>query len=204
MNDLILSEEQREALQEIANIGMGKAGRSIAAVFDEFVQLSIPRVKVTHAKELPAAVASLINEIEVTAVRQGFLGKLRGEAIVAYGMQGCRDLAELMGYEVVFEDGEEQELLLDVTNVIVGACLGGIAEQLRTEISFSAPSVLAKHVSPRNLLGTGRSLKDTVALLVEVNFKLERRSFSCNLLVLMPEDELETVRDALDTFIAEL
>ena len=42
----MLSQDQKDALQEIANIGMGQAGASIARVLDEFVQLSIPRILV--------------------------------------------------------------------------------------------------------------------------------------------------------------
>lgn len=199
----LLTEEQNEALQEIANIGMGRAGRSIAGVFDEFVELSVPRVREAGLDRLPAAVADLIPDETLTAVRQGFFGRVRGEAIVVFGITGCQDLAGLMGYGSALEAGEEDELLLDVSNVIVSACLGGIAEQLNADVCFSAPSVLASHVPPAGLFDrTPSAPADTGALIVEVNFRLERHSFACSLLMMLPADGVGAIRRALDDFLA--
>ncbi|WP_018409797.1 hypothetical protein [Methyloversatilis thermotolerans] len=203
MNAALLTEEQNEALQEIANIGMGRAGRSIAGVFDEFVELSVPRVREARLDSLTEAVAGLIPEETLTAVRQGFFGRVRGEVIVVFGMNGCRDLAGLMGYGDSLVAADEDELLLDVANVIVSACLGGIAEQLSTELSVSAPSVLASHVPPAGLFGATREAPDgSGALIVEVNFRLERHSFACSLLMMLPADGVGAIRQALDDFLA--
>ena len=67
----MLSQDQKDALQEIANIGMGQAGASIARVLDEFVQLSIPRILVVPPQEVPAALASAVGDRTVSAVRHG-------------------------------------------------------------------------------------------------------------------------------------
>lgn len=48
--ELMLTEDQKEALREIANIGMGQAGSTIAQVLGEFVQLSIPRILIVPPK----------------------------------------------------------------------------------------------------------------------------------------------------------
>lgn len=203
MNLNLLNADQNEALQEIANIGMGRAGRSIAGVFDEFVELSVPRVREASLERLPHAVAGLIPGERLTAVRQAFFGRVRGEAIIVFGMAGCRDLAGLMGYGAQLSDGEEDELLLDVSNVIVSACLGGIAEQLRADVSFSAPSVLASHASSDALFEHTRAAPEgSGALIVEVNFRLERRSFACSLLMMLPVDGMAAIRLALDDFLA--
>lgn len=199
----LLNSDQNEALQEIANIGMGRAGQSIAGVFDEFVELSVPRVREAELVQLHHAVADLIPDKRLTAVRQAFFGRVRGEAIVVFGMSGCRDLAGLMGYGSELSEGEEDELLLDVSNVIVSACLGGIAEQLKADVSFSAPSVLASHASPDMLFEHTRNAPDgSGALIVEVNFKLERHGFACSLLMMLPLDGVAAIREALDDFLA--
>lgn len=200
MSAAILSEEQRDALQEVANIGMGQAGASIATILDEFVQLSIPRILILRPEEIGEAIGTAVGGGAVSAVRQAFHGHLRGEAIVIYGHQRCNDLAELMGYEADLDPATEHELLLDVTNVLVGACLGGIAEQLKTDVGFSAPSVAADRVSAADLI-RAEEVKSTCALFLEVNFKLEQRSFACHLIMLMPEAEIVSVGAAVDRFI---
>lgn len=201
MSTRVLTDNQREALQEIANIGMGQAGQSIAAVFDEFIELSVPRVREAAIDDLAQAVASLIPDQRVSAVRQAFLGKFCGEAIVAYDASGCRDLAELMGYVGRLQSAEEAELLLDVSNVIVSACLGGVARLLNSKVSFSAPSILARNVPPCELIEIRDGAIASLALIVEVNFKLERHCFSCSLLVLMPDAQIDVLVAALDAFL---
>lgn len=199
----MLTDEQREALQEIANIGMGQAGESIARALDEFVHLSIPRVLILAPADCAAALGKTVGAGNVSAVRQAFHSQMRGEAIVIFGSGRCNGLADLMGYDEALDSAAETELLLDMTNLLVGACLGGIAAQLRADIGFSAPSLMANGV-PVDILLSARDVPWEHALLVEVNFRLDRRSFACHLLMLMPESEIRTVAAALDRFLESL
>ncbi|MBI2309175.1 MAG: chemotaxis protein CheC [Rhodocyclales bacterium] len=200
MNAPLLTQDQKDALQEIANIGMGQAGASIAKVLDEFVQLSIPRVLFVPPEEIPVALALTIGEGQVSSVRQAFHGSMRGEALLVYGDQRCNDLADLMGYDGKLDHASELELLLDVSNVLAGACLGEIAKQLGMTIGFSAPSLMADAVPLESLL-QAEALPWKTALLVEVNFRLEQRSFACHLVMLMPENEVAALAAALDRFL---
>lgn len=204
-----LSEDQRDALQELTNIAMGQAGSSLATLLDEFVDLSIPRIRVLQLAEAPSALAELVGpKAEVSAVRQSFQGYLRGEAIVIFTEPGCHVLADLLGYEELV-DGDDTELLLDVANVLTGACLGGMVEQIRgfmpasgaMELSFSMPSVMARQVSAAKLLDPERA-GWSHALLMEVNFTLKSRNFVAHLIMLMPEDGIRKLQQIVDEFIA--
>ncbi len=197
----MLNQEQQEALQEIVNIGMGQAGASIAQVLDHFVQLSIPRILALRPEDLGAALTRTVGAGQVSAVRQAFHSRVRGEAIAIYGGQRCDDLADLMGYEGMPDHATKLELLLDVSNILIGACLRGIAEQLSSEISFSAPSLLADGVPVERLLCIEEASWDN-ALLLEVNFSLEQRSFACHLVMLMTEGEVDILAAGLDHFLA--
>lgn len=203
-----LSEDQRDALQEITNIAMGQAASSLAGLLDTFVNLSVPRINIVDVKQLPDSINELVGrETDVTAVRQSFHGYLRGEAIVIYGHEGCKDLADLMGYDEELDRSAELELLLDVSNVLVGACLGGMLEQLKSvsehnsgELSFSAPSMMAENVPPDAVINVS-NLTWTHALLMEVNFSLESYNFISHLIMLMPEQAIDKMRGILDEFI---
>lgn len=210
MNVKPLNDDQRDALQEITNIAMGQAGSSLALLLDTFVHLSVPRINVVEVGELPDAICGLVGkDMSISAVRQSFQGYLRGEAIVIYGADGCKELADLMGYDDTLDREAEVELLLDVANVLVGACLGGITEQLKVvsqasgsgELSFSAPSLMAEHVAPDTLLSPEK-LNWTYALLMEVNFRLDKRDFISHLIMMLPEQAIGKMRGILDEFIA--
>ena len=196
----MLTQDQKEALQEIANIGMGQAGASIAQVLDHFVRLSIPRILFLQQENIAASLRNAVGENQISAVRQAFHSSMRGEALVVFGEQRCNDLADLMGYEQDLDRAAELELLLDITNILVGACLGGIAEQLREKMRFSPPSLMADRVPIEQLLSVD-DVSWNNALLVEVNFSLEQRNFACHLLILMTENEIKSLASALDRFL---
>lgn len=196
----MLTADQKDALQEIANIGMGQAGEAIAQVLNEFVTLSIPRILILQPQLITPELARMVNSEHVSAVRQAFHGNMRGEALVLYGAQRCADLADLMGYEEDLDHATELEILLDISNILVGACLGGIAKQINIDIGFSAPSLMADHV-PIGEMMKASNVSWQHALLVEVNFQLEQRSFACHLILLMPEQEIKILAGALDRFL---
>lgn len=198
-----ISLEQQEALQEITNIGMGQAGDSIARVLGEFVELSVPQIRILSADEIPGALTALAGGGVASAVRQAFIGELRGEAIVIFAEHSAPDLAELLCFDDPLDDPAGKELLLDLSNVLVGACVGGIAELLRSAIGFSAPSLLA-YERPSGELIRGETIAARGALLVEVRFGLEKRVFRCHLVMLMPDDAIAALRRALDRFVEAL
>lgn len=199
-----LTEDQRDALQEVLNIAMGQAGDSLARILDAFVELSVPRIRIVDVSKVATTVLEMVGDRqEVTAVRQSFFDDLRGEALIIFGSNGCRDLADLMGYSEDLDAVAEQELLLDVSNVLVGAILNGITETLGTEISFSAPSIMAEKVPVDALINLDQ-LSWSHALLLEVNYSLENRDFRSHLLLLMAEGAIESLRHKIDHFMESL
>lgn len=196
----MLTQDQKDALQEIANIGMGQAGAVIAQVLGEFVTLSIPRILILQPNLIAPALQRIVDSEQVSAVRQAFHGSFRGEAIVLFGAQRCTDLADLMGYEENVDHTTEMEIWLDISNILVGACLGGIAKQITVDIGFSAPSLMADRVPIIEMMMVNDAAWQH-ALLVEVNFQLEKRSFACHLVILMPEHDLKTFAVELDRFL---
>lgn len=192
-----LTYEQRDLLQEIVNIAMGQAGDSLARVLDCFVRLSVPRIKLIEVTHIGDCMASLVkNDMLITAVRQSFYDDLSGEAIVLFSADSYRDLSELMGYHDL-DPQTERELLFDISNIMVGACLNGIAEQLSANLSFSAPSLIAESTTASTLL-TPESLPWAYALQVEVNFSLENRNFMSHLIIMMAEEAVESLQQSLD------
>ena len=201
MNAQSLTPDQTDTLQEIVNIAMGQAGDSLARVLDSFVQLSVPRIKLIEVSNIGPYIAKLVNgDMLITAVRQSFYDDLSGEAITIFSAEGCRDLADLMGYQTELDPHTEKEVLFDVSNILVGACLNGIAEQLSANLSFSAPSLIAENTTANSLLAPD-SLPWDYALQMEVNFSLEQRNFVSHLVIMMAEDAIGSLQRSLDTFL---
>ncbi|MCC5811640.1 MAG: hypothetical protein JJU06_14815 [Ectothiorhodospiraceae bacterium] len=200
------SDDQLDALQETANIAMGQAGAVLARLLDHYVALSVPRAKPVQAADLAATVSAMLGpslDLAVTAVRQSFQGRLRGEAISLFGTEGCSELADLLGHESGAGAEQQEELLLDVSNILVGAVLRGLGNQLHTDFAFSAPTLLGQEQGVAAILRRG-PVDWVDALLLEVNFRLDPRNFSCHLVLLLPEESIDVLRQALDRMLGDI
>jgi len=195
------TEDQNDALQEVVNIAMGQAGDSLARILGNFVELSVPRIRLVTVEDVIKTVTDMVDaKAEISAVRQAFSNSLRGEAIVVFAQAGADDLADLMGYDANLDQSAEQELLLEVGNLLVGAVINGISETLETDLSFSAPSLMAER-TPLDQVLVPAQLSWSHALLMEVNFTVEGRDFKCHLLMFMTEEAIDTLRGILDEFM---
>lgn len=192
--------ERRDALAEFVNIGMGQAGDSLARLFDTFITLSIPRLELVQPRDIARAIRALVGDPgPVVAVRQAFSSRIRGEALAIYPAGGCDALADLVTYPDVSSD----ELLLEVSNVLVGACVGGLAAQFSLDLSFSPPSILDSHRNIDELLDV-ECLPWENALVAEVNFRVVDRAFRCHLLTFWPDESIEVLLEAVDALLATL
>ncbi len=202
-----LSEDQRDCLQELVNVAMGQAGDSLARFLEVFVHLSVPRIKLVASDEVLPEMIQLIGNIDVSAVRQGFYStsqQVRGEAIVVFSKTSFDELAEIMAYEPdEVNEQSEQELLLDITNILNGACLSGLAEQLGYELNYSPPSLIGTELNVGRLFDK-EQLSWSQALLIEINYRLDNESFKCNLLMLMPGESIEVIKQSVDEFLEDL
>jgi chemotaxis protein CheC len=195
------TEDQNDALQEVVNIAMGQAGDSLARILGNFVELSVPRIRLVTVEDVIGTVTGMVDtHAEISAVRQAFSNSLRGEAIVIFAQTGADDLADLMGYDTDLDQSAEQELLLEVSNLLVGAIINGISETLETDLNFSAPSLMAER-KPLDQVLVPEQLSWSHALLMEVNFTVEGRDFRCHLLMFMTEEAIESLKDILDNFM---
>lgn len=195
------TEDQNDALQEVVNIAMGQAGDSLARILGNFVELSVPRIRLVTVKDVISTVTDMVDtNAEISAVRQAFSNSLRGETIVIFAQAGADDLADLLGYDTELDQSAEQELLLEVSNLLVGAIITGISETLETDISFSAPSLMAER-KPIDQVLVQDQLSWSHALLMEVNFTVEGRDFKCHMLMFMTEETIDTLRNILDDFM---
>ena len=204
MTSPMLSEDRRDALQEIVNIGMGAAGAALAQVLGAFVELAVPRIDVVDRRRLPLLLdAGFGSGGELEAVRQPFFGGIVGESLMLFDGAEPAHLADLVGYATAPSANEQQELLLDLANVVIGACVTGIAEPLEEVVSFAPPSRLGGRPDARAFVLDDPS-QGREALVINVDFKLEERRFRSRVLVFLSESSLARIDFAIHRFLDAL
>ncbi|MFM0648280.1 chemotaxis protein CheC [Paraburkholderia bryophila] len=207
MSEPVLTEDQRDALQEVANLAMGQAATRLARLLDAFIELSVPRVRVVAVSEAAQALREMTGiEDKVSAVRQGFRSDIKGEALVICRSDSVDQLCSLVSdpySRSAYEAVSQRELVFDVANVLTGACVSCILDQLGRTPVFSAPGLLGEAMTLDEVFQPG-VLQWGVALLVEVNFALEDQSFRAHLVMLMAEESIRHMNGALDELLSSL
>lgn len=195
---LTLSEDHRDCLQEVSNVAMGQAGDKLARLLDTFVVLSIPHIEMMSPSDITMALHSIDTRSSVSGVCQGFIGGgLSGEAMLLFNDTSFNDLAKIMKYDGELDPQAERELLMDTTNVLFGACLNGIAEQIDMDFSFGPPMVLGQHQDIKQIFDP-EIAKWKSALVIEISYTLEGYDVNCDLLIVMTESSLDLLFKKLD------
>lgn len=188
-----LSEEVLDVYRELSNVALGQAASSLASLLDVFVNLPIPVVNVLEPSELHMALNGLTQSRSVSSVCQGFIGSnISGEALIIFNDASFNDLAKLSKYIGEGNENVELEILMDVSNILIGAYLKGFAEQLDIKFSQGQPVVLGQHLKIEELIEQAKA-RWTKTLAIEVNYTIENHNINCDLLLLFTEDSIKTL-----------
>jgi chemotaxis protein CheY-P-specific phosphatase CheC/ActR/RegA family two-component response regulator len=195
--ELMLSPELRDCYQEVANVAMGRAGDLLARLLDVFVKLPIPNVNFIEVSELSMALKAVEASESTSGICQGFISAgISGEALLILNDSSFKDVASLMNYQYDEDEGTELELLMDLANVLIGACLKGISEQLDIVFSQGHPVVLGQHRKISELIANNTN-KWKKKLAIEISYSIENYPIKCDLLLLFTEKSMQTLNNKL-------
>lgn len=178
----------RDAFREVINVAMGRAAALLARVLGVFVQLPLPNVNILEVGELHMALADAQVGDGLTAVCQGYIGGgICGEALLIFHDSEVADMAKLMHWQD--DQYSSMEMLLDMSSVLIGACLSGIAEQINVKFSQGHPQILGEHASIDELIRLNQQ-RWQKTLAVEISYSIEGYDIHFDLLLLFTEDSV--------------
>jgi len=188
----------QEVLQEQANIAMGQAGDLLARLLGVFVELAVPRVNTLESNELRMALSAGSDQDKWSGVCQGFVGSgLAGEALLLFSDSSIEDMIDLLGYTEAEAQNRDLEVLMDLSGILAGAFLKGLARQLDFDFGISHPVVLGTHVQAEELLHQN-SPNSQKTLAIELSYVVEGRNILGNLLLLFTESSIPRLQERLE------
>ncbi|NOU49607.1 response regulator [Pseudoalteromonas sp. JBTF-M23] len=189
-----LEPEIRDIYQELTNVAMGQAGDLLARLLNVFVELPIPNVNVLEVSELHMALQAIDASASTSGVCQGFIGGgVSGEALLLLNDSSFKEVASLMNYHGELNDKIELELLMDISNILIGAILTGLSRQLDMSFSQGHPVVLGQHCDVSDLVKANKSRWQRT-LAIEISYGIENHNINCDLMLLFTEDSLKTLK----------
>ncbi len=212
MINISFTEDQYEMLKEVVNLAMGQAGSDLATILKSFVDLSVPEIQIIEAEQVAQKVLeqSVFAETEkVNLFKQAFYNTafLEGECIVIFNNETRQLFSEILGISGSLNAIEEIDFMLELTNLMVGACLNSISEQLfQQSMTFSSPELLSEDKELQSIayeIFKRRNLKWNYTLLSKITFNLKDKSFKSDLLIFISEEAIKAVNRSLNTLLAE-
>jgi len=190
---LPLDEEQRDALQELLNITMGQAANSLAQLIETKIDISIPKI----TSVTPTQLYTLLFETQnAFYTRQSFLGDVHGEVMSVLSQSGLNEVASLMEYDAPLSKEDIQEIILELSNILAGACLAGLSEQLELSTNLNMPTLFSPQKANFDELQWQHSL------VMEVQFAIAISSFSMRVVFCLDDESLTRMKATLDELLA--
>lgn len=167
-SNIVISDYQKDILQELMNIAFGNATADLTNIIDIHIELSVPDIELLAIRELPEYISETIDTYsETVIINQKFLGDFKGSGLFVFPSSSGHDLSALFeesGFECSQLSGSSLkiEIVMEIGNILIGACVGKISELLNTSVIYSPPQAIFvkenKYDSLVNLFDSSQSV----------------------------------------------
>jgi chemotaxis protein CheC len=204
----MITAEKTDTLQEIMNIAFGRAASDLAEYIDIFVVLNPPHIEVLQAFDLPSYLNSELKDYDkVSVVEQNFWGKFKGNAFLVFPTGTGKRIISLFNSEnKVFESEPtyelEKETFLEIGNILIGACIGKIAELLGDVTTYSPPRVVVEN-GLRGVVYDNLSDPDNLAIVLRTVFEFNDKNVSGYMFILTKQESFAWLKTALSKFLEQ-
>ncbi|WP_300669192.1 hypothetical protein [Desulfoluna sp.] len=205
------TEDENDLATELFNISMGQAGKALATLLDAFVELTVPEIKLVAAEKIIPTILkdSVFSEEDgIVAFHQDFANKcLAGTTLVIFDDKTKSSISTILGMQGKIETVQEMEFMLELSNILIGACMNSISKQLfNQDMSFANPELVSEGTNLREMAYSTfmrSKLKWGYTLLVKISLYLKNDRFKCDLMIFMSEENTEVVRTSIQNLMPE-
>jgi chemotaxis protein CheC len=198
-----VSELERDAVTEIANIAVGRAAASLRQLVGHEVLLEVPSVEILTREAASQVIATPGNR-QLVAVCQDFEGALSGRALLIFPESNSLELVRvIVGKDFAIEDiiDLEKEALAETGNIILNCCVATMANILKQNLTMSLPSVVRG--TGRDLFNDARS-EESLVLFLYINFEISRKEIRGYLALLLDLPSLAALKTMINQFLTSV
>ncbi len=204
MKSITLTEDERDCLQELMNVAYGSATAAITEILDAFAQLSIPKIQIIDADELKPYLANELNlDVEHLVSLQQINGTLCGENMFVIDKESAKNIAYKFGLEDhEVNDEEVADVVLEITNILSSSTISKLAEDIDTNVSFSAPTI--RTITSMDQLKNLFISKYHKVIIISTQLKFEDLNINAELFILTTDNSILYIKEKLNKILDEL
>lgn len=193
MNTIIpLSEENRDILAEIFNMGMGRGLGALSKIASKGQEITfeLPKVKTMMATSLN----EIIGPGSTAMIIQKYSGVIHGSAIFYFPPDAGKQLARLLiGTDIPVEKIEtiESDALMEVGNIFINSSIGCLANFLNIEIHTGVPRLVYKDKVANELL------QEKEVIHLSAGFRIEHLKIDGHVVLILNDDSIKNLINIL-------
>ncbi len=198
MNNLTLTEDEEDVLQELMNIAYGSATAVVADMLEAFASLSIPNIKIMTVNELLKTFHELKNASYFFST-QAFSGEFNGESAFFINEESARNLAT----HLELENREDlDDAILELTNVLTSSLTTKLAQEMETEVSFSLPNILK--IPLEEMEGVETFQLYSRVIVIDTNLNFQDQKINGKIFILTKDESIQWLKTKLNTILDQL
>lgn len=184
---MTLTDDQKDAITELVNIAFSRTAAALSELTGNRVELAVPEVSAHPMGGLLPALGKFVRG-DVATVHQIFGGPVSGDAFLLLDIEGAARLVDLLtdaGAPTGQMGASAREVLAEVGNILLNACLGVFGDLLQVRFTFAVPRLHLEALG--SMLGSLVIDRDELrhALLVGARFRVRGSEVTgCMVLVL--------------------
>lgn len=185
---------QLDILQEVVNIGVGRAAAVLNAMIDAHIHLQVPYIRVLCPLEVIDQLEHSLGQDPVSAVRLGFTGSIDGNAQLVFPTESASKLVSTLTEEEMDTldlDSVKIGTLTEVGNITINGVIGSIANLLHQRFTYSLPSYVEGTV--KQLLESGGESENATILLAQTQFSIETMHVEGNIILIFKVGSFDTL-----------
>jgi chemotaxis protein CheC len=200
-----LTDVQQDALVELINIGFGRAASALSKLTGHRVQLEVPEITMCPVNEIADRLRPVLAN-EVATVHQIFSGSVDGDALLVLDQNSAAILKELLTNEPALPleiDRSAREVLTEIGNILLNACLGTFGNLLKVQVSFSVPHLTLDTLE--SVVGSIAINRQGIryALIIHSSFRLRDSTLTGYLVIVLGVASLERLIRELERWEVE-
>jgi chemotaxis protein CheC len=200
-----LTERQSDGLSELINIAFARTGAALSELTGHRVMLNPPEVAIYRTPELRPALAKFVPG-DVASIHQVFAGPVAGDALLLLNYAGAVQLTDLLtdGHKPsVFLDESAREVLTEVGNILLNACLGMFGNLLNVHVTFSVPRLHLETLDELIASTTSNKGEMHYALVIYTAFQIRNSSVKGFLVIVLSVASLDRLIQEVDVWEAQ-
>ena len=168
-----VTEEELDALQELINIGVGRAASLLNEMVDSHIRLKIPVVKVLTAADAHQELTKRFHDETLASVKLRFTGSFYGTASLIFPTDSASTLVAVLTGEDPSADLDAVKIgtLSEIGNIVINGVMGSLSNVLKRHLNYTLPVYLEDTLE--NLLLSAYE-SDSKILLAQASFTIER------------------------------